>query len=673
MRKYIAVALLFIPSLAFGQAWSGIIDPTRATDWSTVGVSGGIPNRQTNCVTAACNTLFGGSVTATTIQNALASAPANTVVRIPAGTFTVGTFVFSQDNITLRGAGATTTTLNMSTTQTSCGNGFINAAVIMCKGNFNYPGGGGPAPDHTATWTGTAGTASGGSTGANLYPQGATQITVSSTTGIVANQTVIHLDQLNDASDGWPVAGAIYICDGTAPCSAEGGGSAYRSNRAQNVGHLVTGIAGSTLTIDPPLNLPNWRISQAPGAWWGDTAHIQHDSGIEDLTINFTGGNQVGIETGNTYDVWLKGVALINTSGTAGSFVLHYIPLFATRTTIRDSYFYGPTAQGNTQYTVAPYDMSFSLVENNIFHRNVIPIVPNDPSVGNVYGYNFFTGGFYTGASVQLHTPADMMSLFEGNNGPSYLGDDNHGPHYFNTLFRNLNSGHRYNPSGNVDVPIELLVHNRFFNIVGNVLGDSTYITSYQSINCNSTTGCSQGNPIYVGGWIGNCSFCTGLTADTFVMTTLMRWGNWDTVTSTNDTGTNDQTGTRWCGNSSDTGWSTTCASTSEVPTGIANFANAVPAAESLPNSFYLSAKPAWFGAVAWPPMGFDVANGNITSFGGHANKIPAQLCYESLGGPLAGNGSPLAFNASTCYAVASVPTNGPRGNIQVQGNFAHH
>src|SRR5271166_5706881 len=42
--------ILVWSSLAFGQyPWSGIIDPSRAIDWSTAGIPGGIPARTTIC------------------------------------------------------------------------------------------------------------------------------------------------------------------------------------------------------------------------------------------------------------------------------------------------------------------------------------------------------------------------------------------------------------------------------------------------------------------------------------------------------------------------------------------------------------------------------------------------------------------------------------------------
>ena len=95
--------------------------------------------------------------------------------------------------------------------------------------------------------------------------------------------------------------------------------------------------------------------------------------------------------------------------------------------------------------------------------------------------------------------------------------------------------------------PVILMAQNRFFNIVGNVLGTPAITYGY-------TTGTNQIYPS-IG---GSESSTYTVPADSNVLRTLMRWGNYDTATGA----------ARWCGNSSDSGWSTTCASTSEVPSG---------------------------------------------------------------------------------------------------------
>jgi len=124
--------------------------------------------------------------------------------------------------------------------------------------------------------------------------------------------------------------------------------------------------------------------------------------------------------------------------------------------------------------------------------------------------------------------------------------------------------------------------------------------------------------------------------ADSLVALTSMRWGNYDVV--------NDAV--RFVN--------------ADVPSGISLFANPVPASQTLPPSFYLTARPsAWWGTPwgtpPWPPIGPDVTGGTVTSgtstLGGHAHKIPARLCYENT--PIDGtygSNNVLLFNASQCY-----------------------
>ena len=60
--------------------WSGILDPSRAIDWSHAGIPGGIPNRA-----AICASLDPGS-TAAQIDAAIAVCPPDQVVFLTAGT-----------------------------------------------------------------------------------------------------------------------------------------------------------------------------------------------------------------------------------------------------------------------------------------------------------------------------------------------------------------------------------------------------------------------------------------------------------------------------------------------------------------------------------------------------------------------------------------------------------
>jgi hypothetical protein len=593
---------------------SGIIAPDRAMDWSGAGVPGGIPAR-----TTVCATLSPGA-TATQINSAISACPAGQVVMLNAGTYTLSSgIIFNRSNITLRGAGADRTKLHVNGTSSGCGL-FYNSAIRMCAASANIGSGGGsqggPGPDHVASWTGG-------------YAKGNSAITLSDTTGLQVGST-IYLDQLNDSSDGYPASGDIYMCEGTSPCSNEGGNSYARPNRVQVQISRVTAINGNSVTVSPAVYLPNFRASQSPGAWWANPGNVLQNSGIEDMSVDFTGGGQTGIEMVNNTGTWVRGVRMIFNGG-PGSFVFHVLVVNGFRVTIKDNYLYGPTVQGNTQYAFAPHVSGSFLFENNILHRNVSAITPNDPVSGSVYAYNFVTGTHYTGPGVILHNAGDMMNLYEGNNMSSFHGDSIHGTHVFGTLFRNHLDGYANNPATMFPLATAILLqaNNRFFNLVGNVLGDAHFDT-YQVLENDN------GDAIYGFGWEG-WGGGTYLSTDPNVARTTLRWGNYDTVTRS----------ARF--------------DASEVPSGIRSYANQVPASQSLPASLYLSAKPSYFGSRPWPPIGPDVSGGDVSGYSGHAFKIPARACFEGLATDSSySSGLVKVFNANSCFGAGSGPAPSP-------------
>jgi hypothetical protein len=103
------------------------------------------------------------------------------------------------------------------------------------------------------------------------------------------------------------------------------------------------------------------------------------------------------------------------------------------------------------------------------------------------------------------------------------------------------------------------------------------------------------------------------------------------------------------------------------VPTSDSFFPNPVPGSQQLPASFYLSGRPSFWttpwGTPPWPAIGPDVSNGNVAGWGGHANRIPARLCYENT--PKS-NGI-LVFNASSCYSSTTAPVPVPTAPANVR------
>lgn len=586
--------------------------------WAAAGVVGGIPTYsvRSGSVIAA----YSGS--AATINTAIGNCGTNQYVELGAGVFTLSTGIeMSKSHCVLRGQGNSTILVMNGGVGVTCGWG-LGRVVNLCTNNGTNSG---PAPDHTATWS-------------SGYAQGSTSIVISSTTSLAVGNT-IWLDQVDDLlSGGYPAVGDVLICDAETDflpsCDNNGTGESYaRGSRGLLEAHLVTSIAAACGTscavgIDPPLLSPTFRASQSPGAWWANNGEELQYAGIENLTIEVSGSG--GIYFMNATNCWIKGVRLIdpiadNCSGCylIGSVNAHHV-------SVVNNYTYGPnTSQLVNVYQVALHEFANSLFQNNILHFGSAMFVSNAASWGNVVAYNYVEDGL--GASFILHGIAGE-DLFESNQAQNFSGDTIHGPHVLETLLRNNWEGATHAPrfgglGGEANDCFDIYAQNRFFNLVGNVCSG----TSWNDYQVTQTQ--SDNNKVYRLGWQGSSG--NGIVAnDANVLRTLFRWGNWDMDTSTTDTSTNNLDGIRWCGNASNTRWTqgatiqSGCASTSEVPSAIANYPNPIPSTETVPTSLYLSAKPSWYGSLTWPSNGPDVTSGNIANSGGHANAIPARVCF---------------------------------------------
>jgi len=183
---FVLVACLMFCVPAHSQAWSGIIDPSRAIDWTKAGIPGGIPNRTTVCKAVSPS----GHVNdddMNAIDNAIASCPEGQVVKLGSGTFTItnGITFGTKNNVTLRGAGPDQTTLKFTSVgRHKCGGG----GSICLWGNNGTPTGPASYPG-SHVWKGT--------TSVGVYSQGATTLILDSVSGLSVGQIIIP-DQRND-------------------------------------------------------------------------------------------------------------------------------------------------------------------------------------------------------------------------------------------------------------------------------------------------------------------------------------------------------------------------------------------------------------------------------------------------------------------------------------------
>jgi hypothetical protein len=591
------------------QPWSGIIDPSRAVDWSAGNAgAASINNVRTQCG----STITAANGSAATINSAIAACGANQYVLLGPGTFNLSSGITfgSKSNVTLRGSGANQTFL-IFTGNTNC-LGFGAAICISASSNPVMP-----SPNNTTTWT--AG-----------YAKGTTVITVGSSSGMAVGNILI-LDQLDDATD----TGGIYVC-ATTVCTGQGGNVYGRSGRAQQQIVKVAAINGNQVTISPGLYMPNWRSSQSPGASWSNSNTT--GDGVENLSLDLTNsGVYGGIIFLYTQNSWVKGVRTLNSNRD------HVLMYQSRGNTVRDSYFYGTQNAASQSYGVEGFSSSDLLVENNIFQHIVGGITLDGSDSGSVFAYNFSYDSYYAPGgspsnwmipSFIQHEAGQAMDLFEGNDGLAFEGDNIHGTHHFMTAFRNNLYGDTCNcpaKSNNTDI-IKLWAFTRYYNIIGNVLGRTGYYNTYET-NLGST----PTDIFSLGAADGENS---SPLDDPLVKTTIFRWGNYDTVSAA----------TRFV--------------TAEVPSGLSLYANPIPTTQALPTSLYLQAKPAWWGTVPWPAIGPDVSGGS--GAGGHAYVIPARACYNNS--PVDTNyGSNIRlFDPSTCYAQAAVSGPNPPTGLSV-------
>lgn len=667
--------LLALSPMAFPQAWSTFLHPSRAIDWTSAGFT--VPDYTANCSTQPNlipNDPGAAAANRTAIQNALASCDAtHNVVNIPAGTYYVAGWTYRpQGKQVVRGAGPNATTI-IATAEASC-NGSTAAAVCMISSSPKYNGSGEvlAGGSQQCAWTGG-------------YVKGTTTITLSNCGGVPPLNKMLILDQVNDTID----TGGIYNCDSATPgCTYKEtsgshngrttGGGIYRSQ--QQVVY-VTGVtslgAGSfSVTILPGVYFNNIRASQSPGAWW--SGFVQN-LGLEDLTLDGTKAPNQNITMYDCYQCWVRNVRSLN-AGRA-----HVMIFQGAENVVRDSYFFQNQSHVSVSYGIDSEESSGFLVENNIFQQVTTPVMFGQ-GAGAVFSYNFAVNNVYTGSpgfangAYYSHNAGNGMNLWEGNNLLGIWADNAWGASGVGTFYRNALNGWQSGKTKST-VPISLRALSRGFNIVGNVLGQPGYHNQYQAYANSFTGGVGGGkenNSIYSLGWGGTGATCNFPSCDPLVFSTLVRWGNYDVVTA----------GTRW-----DSQEAAPAASAYLNANFTPSYFNSLP--HSLPASLYRTSRPSWWPSdKPWPAIGPDVTSGNLgicsgsysgaqatatghcgvgsrsPAWAGHANSIPAQDCYlDVMKGPPDGSGSVLSFDAKSCYVPATVTPPSPPTGLAATSN----
>jgi hypothetical protein len=501
------------------------------------------------------------------VQSALDGCPAGQVVLLSAGTFLINNgFLGISKGITLRGAGPGTTILKRT-------NGAIPgsytpavAAPVVLIGPNRWP----RPDDNTAQRLAVDGA------------KGSYSVTLASGGGFAAGQFVL-LDEDNFNTGSWqglpnrnsqPTSVKIWATDRTVwqrhdPSAPEDdpfdplpGAAGWFSRPYRPIAEVkeVASVSGNVVTFTTPLHI-SYRASYAAELtrYTGANVHVKN-AGLEDLTLYGGADGNVRFECAayswmrNVEDtVWLgEGVAINN----------------SFRIEVRDSYVHDtawPQPGGGGYAISLGAGSAEALIENNIVLQANKMMVGRSAGAGSVVGYNYMDDGHILSdpnwVEVGIngsHMVGSHHMLFEGNESFNYDSDNTHGNAIYHTVFRNHLSGYRRSFPGMANARAGSLMYGSWWHsFVGNVLGTAGKTSGWEY----EDPGTPWGSAFYI--WrLGYDPIHWDQDPDPMVRSTVLREGNFDYVTNQ----------VHW-----DTG------------------------PQTLPDSLYLSGKPAFFGDSPWP------------------------------------------------------------------------
>jgi len=371
-----------------------------------------------------------------------------------------------------------------------------------------------------------------------------------------------------------------------------------RQDRPQNEIKEVATVSGNTIRFTSPLT-KGYRPSHYAEliTYSGSNAPVQN-AGIEQLTL--VGGGDGALRFESTRYSWARNIEVTEWYGEGVAINNSF------RDELRDSYIHDAAwaEPGGAGYAISlAGGSSETLIENNVVVKANKVMVARSSGAGSVVGYNYMDDGYIATNEAWIevglnasHMVGSHMVLFEGNQSFNIDSDATHGNSTYMVYFRNYTTSVRgvfkSHFTGNTvddrnDVPgpsngpkraAGAMRYSYWMTFVGNVLGQperATMARGYQDDQAKAPLKPT----IWLMGWNDKAPY----TIDTHVAATSIRDGNWDTLLG-------KQT---WLSGS----------------------------AGILPDSLYLTSKPAFFGSNNWPWV--DPTTGAIYT-------LPAQARYSA-------------------------------------------
>lgn len=537
-------AVLSVTGLLWKLKAADVLPRERNGNWKAgvnVGIPNGIPTNRTKIVTVTeppFNADSTGATDASTaINNAIQSAPADSIVFLPPGVYRLNSQISlrGRSNLTLRGSGDSTIL------DVRCG----GQSAVYAGSDTQWPN------DYT----------SGGSIVSGDLGQGSAIIEAAQPSQFSVGDIVI-LTEDNDLT--LPVVDVL------------------GKPRARGQLTRIVQKNGDRLQISPTLY---WRFDANRSPRMHKLKASIYSTGIENLKIDLTNSTvSFGIWLQQAVRSWIDRVTVVKSSN-YGIYLL-----YAFECEIRHSVVDDRKTKGSNGAGILVERSTANLIEDNILARFFPHIEVNFMSTGNVFAYNLCVDSSINGAvGVSIgsnHGAHNSFNLYEGNVAPNLQADGYYGSVSEDTVFRNWLHG----TSPGVGAPREPILLQRFtrnYSVIGNLLGTAgmTYV---------SIVGKRNDQPYVLGlPNMGNASY-----NGTAQLSRGQRWSSWqallDNAISTIPFDSRfqeldlDVKDTLILKENYDY-------ALARIPSN-----ESLPAAD-LPPSYYRSSKPNWFGQLPWP------------------------------------------------------------------------
>lgn len=587
-----------------------VLPADRTTQWSDAGLltKGGIPSASWPVCNSTPLTPSGTSDDSAQINSKIGQCAAGTVVQLGAGTFLMGqgNYIALNKGVVLRGAGAGTTILknprNVFATSSNQAPADPTPVVILGPGRYVNPDGDGRCAAPTTYQTqymqllsadGVQGSSSVTVANGSIFSAGQ-MVLLDETSGAGWQPDVAQISTSIWASPDYAVAWQRHnpassvddpIATGVTPSTANnyaGSGSGSdaacwfsRQDRPQNEIKEIASVSGNTVTFTSPVNKA-YRSSHYAEltTYTGSNAPVVN-AGLEGVTV--VGGGDGAVRFEDTRYSWARNIEVTEWYGEGVALNNGF------RDELRDSYIHDAAwpEPGGAGYAISLASASSELlIENNVVVKANKVMVARSSGAGSVVGYNYMDDGYIatTEGWIEIglnasHMVGSHMVLFEGNQSFDIDSDDTHGNSTYMVYFRNFTttvratfqsdySGNTINDAASSNGPKRAagaMTYTYWISYVGNVLGQSGLTTAANGYTDEMLNATTWGPSIWMLGW----NDVSPYTTDPNVAATSIRDGNWDWFLS-------KQT---WLNGSS----------------------------APLPNSLYLSCKPAFMGSNTWP------------------------------------------------------------------------